>query len=54
MSKFFKKLYRIFDEIIIVPISRIIYNIQKKNKKGSGTITTTRNRRRMYQKINFH
>lgn len=38
MNKFLKKLYRLFDELIIVPISRLIFNIQKKNKKGSGTI----------------
>ena len=36
MRKFFKKLYKLIDALIIVPISRLIYNIQKIFKKNSG------------------
>ena len=36
MRKFFKKLYKLIDVLIIVPISRVIYNIQKALKKNGG------------------
>ena len=29
MRKFFRKLYKLIDVLIVVPISRLIYNIQK-------------------------
>ena len=35
MNKFFKGIYNAFDRIIIVPISRIVYRVQK-NTKGNG------------------
>ena len=36
MRKFFKKLYKLIDVLIIIPISRLIYNIQKFFKNNSG------------------
>ncbi len=38
MRKFFKKLYKLIDALIIVPISRLIYNIQKSIKKNGGLL----------------
>lgn len=34
MRKFFRKLYKLIDVLIVVPISRLIYNIQKLLKNG--------------------
>ena len=36
MRKFFKKLYKLIDVLIIIPISRLIYNVQKFFKNNSG------------------
>lgn len=36
MRKFFRKLYKLIDVLIVVPISRLIYNIQKALKKMVG------------------
>ncbi|MGN1378802.1 MAG: YbbR-like domain-containing protein [Bacilli bacterium] len=44
MRKFFRKLYKLIDELIIVPISRLIYNIQKFFKKNSGFLDKLLNR----------
>lgn len=38
MRKFFRKLYKLIDVLIIVPISRLIYNIQKALKKNGGLL----------------
>lgn len=44
ITRFFKKLYRIFDKILIVPISRFVYYLSKKLKKGQGGIDKILNR----------
>ena len=38
MRKFFRKLYKLIDVLIVVPISRLIYNIQKALKKNGGLL----------------
>ena len=38
MRKFFRKLYKLIDVLIVVPISRLIYNIQKALKKNGGIL----------------
>lgn len=38
MKKIFKKIYKLIDLLIIVPISRLIFNIQKALKKNGGFI----------------
>lgn len=38
MRKFFKKMYKIIDAIIITPISRVVYNIQKKVRRSKGSL----------------
>ena len=38
MSKIFKKIYQVFDKCIIVPISRLVFNIQNLFKKNNGLI----------------
>lgn len=38
MRKFFKKMYKIIDAVIITPISRVVYNIQKKVRKSKGSL----------------
>ena len=44
MNKFFKKVYKIIDSCIIVPISRVIYNLQNKVKTNGNTIDKILNR----------
>ncbi len=38
MRKFFKKMYKILDAVIITPISRVVYNIQKKIRRSKGSL----------------
>ena len=38
ITRFFKRLYRIIDRILVVPISRAIYYLNKKFKKNQGAI----------------
>lgn len=38
MTKFIKGIYNFFDKCIIVPISRLVFNIQNLNKKNAGWI----------------
>ena len=44
MSKIFKKTYNFFDKLIIVPISRLVYKIQKGTKGNGGTLDRLLNR----------
>lgn len=44
MSKFFKKLYKLFDKCIIVPISRLVFNIQNGLKRNGSFIDKLLNR----------
>lgn len=44
MNKFFKVFYNLIDKMVIVPISRIVYNVQKGLKKNGGLIDKVLNR----------
>ena len=45
MRKFFRKLYRIIDVLIIVPLSRLVYNIQNLFKRNGSLIDKLLNRK---------
>ena len=45
MSKFLKKIYKFIDKVIITPISRVVYALQKRLKKSKGSIDKLLNRR---------
>ena len=38
ITRFFKAIYRFIDRIIIVPVSRVIYYLNKKLKKNQGRL----------------
>ena len=44
MSKIFKKIYKVIDKLIIVPISRIVYNVQNLLKRNGGLLDKVLNR----------
>ena len=44
ITRFFKKIYRIIDNFIVVPISRAIYYLSKKFKKNQGKLDKVLNR----------
>ena len=44
MRKFFKAVYRIIDKLIVIPISRLVYNIQNLLKKNGSVIDKVLNR----------
>jgi YbbR domain-containing protein len=44
ITRFFKKIYRFFDKILITPISRAIYYLNKRLKKGQGFLDKLLNR----------
>ena len=44
MNKIIKKIYKIIDKCIIVPISRMVYYLSKKYKKGQGKLDKILNR----------
>lgn len=45
MRKFFKKIYKLIDKCIIVPISRLIFNIQNALKHNTGVLDRLLNRK---------
>lgn len=44
MSKIFKKIYKVIDKLIIVPISRIVYNVQNLLKRNGSLLDKVLNR----------
>ena len=44
MSKIFKRLYKIIDKLIIVPISRVVYNVQNLLKRNGSLLDKVLNR----------
>lgn len=44
ITRFFRRIYRIIDKFIVVPISRMIYYLNKRNKKNQGRLDRLLNR----------